>query len=111
MSILEVESNYSQWFNASIILLTASLVFYHITKIKTLEVPKIIGIVISLGLILINITITVNSLIPYMTRTSSIKNKENENVYKYIFMICGIFFIILEILICYLILKDSFKSN
>ena len=108
MNILSAESNYSQWINTSIILLTVALVFYHMSKVKSIKLPRFSAAFISIGLIFVNIIFTINSLIPYITRTDEIKYKEkDESIYKNVYIISGIAFIVLEIMICYYIIRDS----
>lgn len=106
--ILTVEGNFSAWVNLSVILLTASLVFYHMSKTTSIKVPKKIAGIISSGLILSNIIFTINSIIPYFTRTNKLDKNNNEKIYRNIYFITSIIFVILEIIICYYIIKDSF---
>lgn len=106
--ILTVEGNFSAWVNLSVILLTASLVFYHMSKTISIKVPKRIAGIISSGLILSNIIFTINSIIPYFTRTNKLDKNNNEKIYRNIYFITSIIFVILEIMICYYIIKDSF---
>lgn len=106
--ILTVEGNFSAWVNLSVILLTVSLVFYHMSKTISIKVPKKIAGIISSGLILSNIIFTINSIIPYLTRTNKLDKNNNEKIYRNIYFITSIIFVILEIMICYYIIKDSF---
>ena len=110
MDILKIEGNYSAWINVSIILLTASLVFYHMSNVKSINVPKQFAAIISTGLIVINIVFTINSLIPYYTRTNKKLNndKSEEKIYRDVYFYSGIVFIIIEFLICYYMIKDSY---
>lgn len=105
--ILSVETNLTQWLNLSIILLTASFVFYHLTKVKSLVIPKKISGILCTCTILVNIIFTINSIVPYYTR-ETIKEK-NEKIYHNIYFYTSIFLVILEIIICYYIIKDSFS--
>jgi hypothetical protein len=107
MDILSAESNYSQWINTSIILLTVALIFYHMSKVQSIKLPTFASAFISIGLIAVNIVFTINSLIPYITRTKDIKYTNNENIYKNVYVISGIIFILLEVMICYYIIMDS----
>lgn len=110
MDILKIEGNYSAWINVSIILLTASLVFYHMSNVKSIKVPRQFAAIISTGLIVINIVFTINSLIPYYTRTNQkLKNdKSEEKIYRDVYFYSGIIFIIIEFLICFYMIKDSY---
>lgn len=107
--ILTIEGNLSAWINLSVILLTASLVFYHMSKTISIKIPKKIAGIISTGLILSNIIFTINSIIPYFTRTKKLNININEKIYRYIYLISSIIFVIIEMLICYYIIKDSFN--
>jgi uncharacterized membrane protein YidH (DUF202 family) len=104
--ILTVETNFTQWLNLSTILLTASLVFYHLTKVKSLNIPQKIAGILSTCIIITNIIFTINSIIPYYTR-EKIK-KGYEKIYHNVYFYTSIFFVFIEILICYFIIRDSF---
>ena len=109
VSISSTENLYSAWTNVSIILLTAALVFYHMTKVKSLHVPLISAMVVSCGLIFVDISYNLIGLIPYYTRTQkNIKNySEDEKFYRDTMLLTGSIFLLLELLICYHIILDS----
>ena len=105
-----IEILYSSWTNVSIILLTAALVFYHMMRVKSFTIPKGIGAFIACSLILVNILFTINSIIPYYRRSSEILKTEtnkNENGTRDVYFAGGIFFIVIELIICFYIIYDS----
>jgi hypothetical protein len=107
--ILSIETNFTQWLNLSIILFTASLVFYNMTKVKSLSIPKKISGILSTGIIIINIIFTINSIIPYYSRSKSLNINMNEKIYQNVYFYTSIVFVLFEILICYFIIRDSFN--
>lgn len=107
--ILSIETNFTQWLNLSIILLTASLVFYHMTKVKSIAIPKKISGILSSGIIIINIIFTINSIIPYYTREKEIKKQKMEKTYHDIYFYTSIVLVVIELIICFFIIKDSFS--
>ena len=95
ISISTTENLYSAWTNVSIILLTAALVFYHMTKVKSLHVPLISAMMVSCGLIFVDISYNLIGLIPYYTRTQKnyIKNYD-EKLYEILCYLQNSIFII-----------------
>ena len=109
--LFTAESLYVSWINVSIILLTASLVFYHMSKVKSININHTMAAIISCSLILVNIIFTINSIIPYFTRSEQLLKYptefKNEGTYRIIYFIAGIIFILIEIIICYYFIADS----
>ena len=92
------ESLYVEWLSTSLILMTTSLLFYHMTRVKSLEMnPKLSGI-FAVCLITISVILAGISIIPYFERISQaisankdegvISNVKEEN-YKLIYTILG----------------------
>ena len=106
-----IEILYSSWTNVSIILLTAALLFYHMTKVKSIRVPLISAMIVSCGLILVDISYNLIGLIPYYTRTRKIISKypDDEKLYRDIILGTGITFVLIECMICYHIITDSLQ--
>ena len=109
--ILTIEGNFSAWLNCSIILLTASLVFFHMSKVGSIKVPIFLSGFISCSLIITNIIYTINSIIPYYNRTSKKFKGKDEIYYRNVYFYTSIFFVFIEIIICIYMIKDSLKSS
>ena len=106
----ESESIYSGWMHVSVILLTTSLLLYHMISVGSIKIPKKMGAFITCSMILIDILYTVNSIIPYYRRSSEeLKDYKNKSEYitRDIYFIGGILFIIAELFICYYIIYNS----
>ena len=108
------ESLLASWLGASFLLMTASLLFYHMTRIKSLEMdPRIAGI-FSVALILIALVLTVATLFPYYERIGTairkkeIKNPEMEQKYRNLYLTIGIILATIEFGIAAAIVKGSF---
>ena len=63
------ESLLDGWLSVSAVLLTTSLLFYHMSRVKSLKVRPYLAKVVSVGLILISTAYMIYALIPY-TRTN-----------------------------------------
>ncbi len=75
------ESLYNGWLEDSLVLMTASLLFYHMTRVESLEMDYRIAAFFSIALILISIGIGAVSLYPYYQRIGEVlDNKESENI-------------------------------
>ena len=114
------ESLYVEWLSASLILMTTSLLFYHMTRVKSLEMnPKVSGI-FAVSLILISVFLAGISVVPYFERitaaTDEEKDKkrtsvsiEKENNYKLIYTILGSCLIFIQLCIAVAIIHGTFK--
>jgi hypothetical protein len=109
VDISTIETLYSAWTNVSIILLTAALLFYHMTKVKSIHVPIIPAMMVACGLIFIDIIYNLIGLIPYYTRTEKIIHKysKDEKFYRNTMLFTGATFVLLELMICYWMITDS----
>ena len=108
------ESLLAAWLAASFMLMTASLLFYHMTRIKSLEMdPRIAGI-FAVALILIALTLTVATLFPYYERIGdAITQKEfkypgREQRYRGLYLSIGIILATIEFGIAISIIRGSF---
>ena len=117
------EGVYAQWIGVSLLLTASSLLFYHMTRVKSLEMnPKLSGI-FAISLILSAVIIGIVSMIPYYKRIqhnlnileNTKLNKEsenaikNENSYRISYIAITIAMIIIELGISYVIITGSFK--
>lgn len=118
------ESLLSTWLGASIITLTTSLLFYHMTRVKSLEMnPRIAGI-FAVALILMSIGIAIVSIFPYYQRIGYILQDETqdkdpekirranlENEYRILYTTLCSIIIFIEIGIAITIFRGTFFSN
>lgn len=117
------ENIYCQWMGVSFVITTTSLLFYHMTRVKSLEMnPKVAGI-FAIILIISSIVLGIVSIIPYYTRIqynlevkySKKLTKEQhkllneENVYKLLYILIGCCVITIQLGMAYIIIKGSFK--
>lgn len=73
------ESLYNGWLADSLVLMTASLLFYHMTRVESLEMDYRIAAFFSIALILISIGIGAISLYPYYQRIGIVLDDEKDN--------------------------------
>jgi hypothetical protein len=116
------EDLYSGWLSNSLVLMTSSLLFYHMTMVKSLEMSSSIAGIFAVTLILISIAYAISSIIPYYQRVNRfiLKNQNNpkyidqiqkENVNKIIYIVLGSLLCIVQLGITYVIIKGSIKGN
>ena len=101
------ESVYMGWMSVSFVLITLSLLFYHMTRIKSLKMNTKVSGLYAVILIIISCTISLISIIPYYTRFNEEKRSE-ESIYHIFYIICGIMVIIIELLIASTIIKIEY---
>lgn len=117
VEVWTAEALYSSWINTSIILLTAALVFYHMTRLEhaTLKVPPAMAAFISSGLIITDVIVGVSALIPYILRSHRLLKEKKEKGLDYqeersfelINIVMGVFLFFLQVGICCYIVKDA----
>ena len=112
----------SSWLNLTLISITTCLVFYHMTRLKTIEMEPHIALIFSLILIIISMSFTIVAIFPYNNRINDIidlckkdklckKYTLNEiNKVKYSFIGLAILTIVIEIGIGVLIIKNAIKD-
>ena len=112
------EELYSGWISNSLVLMTSSLLFYHMTMVKSLEMhPRIAGF-FAVILILISVTYAISSIIPYYQRTDRfIKYHDNDPVYadqvakeksnKILYLVLGATLCTVQLGIAYVIVRGS----
>tara|TARA_B100001093_G_C26675979_1_gene948313 strand:- start:561 stop:1025 length:465 start_codon:yes stop_codon:yes gene_type:complete len=75
--IIQPEILLSQWTAASFVLMTTSLLFYHMTRVSSLEMnPRIAGL-ISVAMIIMSIVFEVQALVVYVQRVSRMDTVSN----------------------------------
>lgn len=122
--MFEFEGQLTSWLVISMMALTASLVFYHMTRIKkpSLKVPPKTAAMIVTILICLNVAVSLTSLIPYNLRTEEALKKrpeeykagfnpEHENSYRIVYTIIVSILVFVQMWICYWVIKDSFARS
>ena len=115
------ESLYVEWLSASLILMTTSLLFYHMTRVKSLEMNNKLSGLFAVSLILISVILAGISVIPYFQRiTDAVEhptaektsiNADKENTYKMIYTILGCCLIFIQLCIAISIIHGTFKKR
>ena len=114
------EALFSSWLNTSVILLTASLIFYHMTRLKnpTLKVPPLIAALLVSFIIVTDVCIGVAALIPYILRSKElIKTPERgldisqEKSFRILYSAIGVFIVIIELSVCIYVVKDALSRS
>ena len=117
--VLEPEAQLSAWIGNSIILMTGSMVFYGFTKVDdpVLQINPYVSAFIAIGLVLIDLSISLTALIPYNSRMNKVLEVTQESHVNYdceksikttyIVLISG--FIFFQIMICFYIIWDTIK--
>ena len=115
------EDLYSGWISNSLVLMTSSLLFYHMTKSSSIEIdPRLAGI-FAMILIVISVIYEISSIIPYYQRsTSFIKDPTNKQKYpeqvkrersnQILYLTLGIILACIQLGIAFVIIVGSFKT-
>ena len=96
------ESLYNNWLADSLVLMTASLLFYHMTKKKTLEIDYRIAGIFAVSLILCSMVMGIASLYPYYQRMGDIiinddsEEYKKENAYRIVNTVLGSIIILIQ---------------
>ena len=109
------ESIYAGWLSVSFLLITLSLLFYHMARVSSIEMNTKIAGTYSVLLIVIACIYSFISIFPYFTRFKDIyvKHKNNydlrkEYIYHELYIIGGILVVIIQLLIAFSIIKVEF---
>ena len=108
------EAQFSSWLSASFLLMTVSLLFYHMTRVQSLEMgPRIAGF-FSVSLILVAVTLTVMALWTYFVRVTELLEdktltpaERNEKQFKFVYLVTGILIVLIEVSLCVVIVLGS----
>jgi hypothetical protein len=115
-SVWNTEILLSGWLSSSFILVTASLLFYHMTRVHSLEMdPRVAGI-FSVTLIIAALVIAAISIYPYydriglaVTGQKTTSELRKEKVYRIMYTSIGIVVILIEIGIAITIIRGAFS--
>lgn len=119
--MFEPETQLASWIAISVVMLTASLLFYHMTNSKTLIIQPLVAAFLASSLIVFDVILTLVALVPYNLRTSEMLkdtvendgafNLEHEKAYRITYTIVISFLLFLQLIICYYIIRDSFMKH
>lgn len=112
------EAQLSAWLSASFLLMTASLLFYHMTRVHSLEMNPLLSGFFSVSLIAMTVLITLLALVAYYRRSTELLSgetvlnqaEENEKIYKYFYLVIGIAIMLIELSLCLVILHGIHKT-
>ncbi len=111
------EQIYAGWLGVSILVMTVSLLFYHMTKVSSIEMNSKIAGIFAVTLIVISGVLNIAAIITYWDRVSytldiSDKHtrKNNENAYRIMYLVLGILYSLVQAGISYVIIYGSLKK-
>ena len=89
----------ANWTNVSFILMTVSLLFYHMTCRRTLEMDRRLAGVFAISIIIMSVVFAIQSLIIYSKRLGRLKNKKETDFIQQEISISHTYIIVRSILI------------
>lgn len=107
------EGLYGSWLSNSFLLMTMSLLFYHMTKMQSLEMDRRVASLFAVALVLVSIVMGISGILPYFQRVGSIirktKDREEEN-FRALHVTLGIIVILIQIGIAVTIVLGTFVN-
>ena len=104
----------ASWTSVSFVLMTVSLLFYHMTRRKTLEMgPRLAGL-FAISIILMSTVLAVQSLVVYAKRISRLRTKQDtafvrqEIVISHTYIAVGTLLVVISVGIAVAILIGTF---
>jgi heme/copper-type cytochrome/quinol oxidase subunit 2 len=105
------------WFGVSLVLLTSALLFYHMTRVSSLEMNSTVAGIFAIILMIISMGLCIMAVYTYHARISRSINKDNkdkdgfsqERKISPVITTFGIILAIVEIGICVTIIKGTIK--
>ena len=108
LSYLPIEQNFIGVCTFSLLIVTVSLVFFHMAVVKSVEMPKHFAQFFSITLIIISAVYIGLGLVQYHQRIQEFGDLPvSEKVYWVMFLTLGILFMLLEIFICVVMIQKS----
>ena len=107
------------WMSASFMLLTLSLLFYHLTRVSSIEMPVVIAGVFASLLIIVTLFLLCSALVPYWSRTRIAFDKHadprnilhnNEKTIRWVYISISILLIMIFMGITFFILKGTYNT-
>ena len=89
----------ANWTNVSFILMTVALLFYHMTRRRTLEMDRRLAGVFAISIIIMSVVFAIQSLIIYSKRLGRLKNKKETDFIQQEISISHTYIIVSSILI------------
>ncbi len=89
----------ANWTNVSVILMTVSLLFYHMTRRRTLEMNRRLAGVFAISIIIMSVVFAIQSLVIYSKRLSRLKKKKETDFIQQEISISHTYIIVSSILI------------
>ena len=113
------ENLLATWLAASFMLMTTSLLFYHLTRVSSIEMNKHVAGLFAVGLIVIALILSVASVYPYFERItrivtktkSEMVDKKREIQYRNLYLAIAIVLIVIELGIAITITKGTLASE
>ena len=113
-SIYLSEALYGSWLSNSFVLMTMSLLFYHMTKVQSLEMDRRVAGTFAVALIVVSIIMGLSSMFPYFQRVGSLVKKDKdkeEDRYRTMYIVLGSIVILIQIGIAATIVMGTFKGG
>ena len=109
------EQSFLNSLSYSVLLTTVSLLFFHMTRVDSIELPHSYSSFFSIVLIIMSIGYIILGLVQYAQRLAQLLKDDGENKnliskernYWYTYLTFGIVFISMEIFLCFVIVKKS----
>jgi len=120
MNVLFPETLYFGALSYSILLVTSALFFYHMTRVKSLEMPPVASGMFAISFIVISILFVAIGISSYYTRLYEVDEQDlsqterivlkHERVYWSLYLCMGIVYILVQIGVCYYIVRGTMKT-
>ena len=89
----------ANWTSVSFILMTVSLLFYHMTRIETLEMDRRLAGVFSVSIIIMSVIFSIQALLIYTKRLSRLRTKNETSFIRQEISISRTYIMVVRILI------------
>jgi len=122
MNVWFPESLYFVSLGYSVVLMTTSLLFYHMIKTHSLEMPLVISSLLAITLIIISIIFVIIGILSYYDRLQELQRERNklphlhrhilihELPFGYSYIAMGILFMIVELIIGFYVIVGTIKE-
>ena len=111
------ESLYSTWLSDSLVLMTSSLLFYHMVQRQSIIIDYRLSALFAVILILCSIGIGIVSLYPYFQRMGTVLQKDNteqvkkEKLYRIMYTTFGAIILFVQFAIALFIIKGVIRHK
>lgn len=106
----------TEWLSVVFACMTSSLLFYHMTRVKSLSMDPRLSAFFSCGLIVVAILYNISAIIPYVKRmnhqlgkTKKVRERDEINRLKYTFVSIALLTVLIQLGICTVIIKNTMK--